>query len=43
MGTEALNHPPVGSVGMSDATKVVLGTVLVAGLLGVAIVLTMAL
>lgn len=42
-GTEALKHPPVGDVGMSDATKIVLGTVAVAGFLAVVIVLTLAL
>jgi hypothetical protein len=38
-----LTTPRAVAPGMSDATKVVLGTVAVAGLLGVAIVLAMAL
>jgi hypothetical protein len=38
-----LTTPRAVAPGMSDATKVVLGTVAVAGLLGVAIVLSMAL
>jgi hypothetical protein len=38
-----LTTPRSVAWGMSDATKVVLGTVTVAGLLGVVIVLTMAL
>jgi hypothetical protein len=41
--TEALNPPPAEGAGMSDATKVVLGTVGVAALLVVVIIVSMAL